>query len=132
MAFDTKETITDTMRIYYDLSIPMRDGVILKADLFLPLESGQYPALMTYGIYGKGQCFQTVYEGPWTRMVTDFPEIMEYAPSTIRFVPLTMPNSKIEIRLYKKSECHNPAAGTFYREALRMIEHMNATGTLPE
>ncbi|MBS7527445.1 CocE/NonD family hydrolase [Fusibacter paucivorans] len=76
MAFDTKRTTTDTMRIYYDVPIEMRDGIVLKADVFLPIDEGQYPALMTYGIYGKGQCFQTVYEGPWTRMVTDFPEIM--------------------------------------------------------
>lgn len=79
MNYDGQTTAsTDTMRIFYNVSIPVSDGVTLKADLFLPPEEGRYPLLMTYGIYGKGQCFQTVYEGPWTRMVTDFPEIMEH------------------------------------------------------
>ncbi len=67
----------DNMQIMWNVPIPMEDGVILRADIFLPIEYGAYPTLMTYGPYAKGQAFQEAYSGQWNRMVEDFPEIME-------------------------------------------------------
>lgn len=67
----------DNMKITWNMPILMSDGITLRADVFLPIEEGAYPAIMTYGLYGKGQQFQDHYEGPWNRMVEDFPEITE-------------------------------------------------------
>ncbi len=67
----------DNMRILWQVPIQMEDGIILRADVFLPVETGAYATLMTYGPYAKGQSFQEAYSGQWNRMVEDFPEIME-------------------------------------------------------
>ncbi|MBS7527443.1 LysR family transcriptional regulator [Fusibacter paucivorans] len=63
--------------------------------------------------------------------ITIMPRYLHYyAPNTVRFVPLTLPNAQIEIRLYQNADCHNPAANVFYEEALLMIEKQSAAGIL--
>nr|WP_249316810.1 CocE/NonD family hydrolase [Bacillus sp. FJAT-50079] len=69
--------VVDGMRIMWQVPITMKDGNVLRADVFLPIEKGAYPTIMNYGPYAKGQSFQEGYEGQWNRMVEDFPEIME-------------------------------------------------------
>ena len=46
----TKSEIRDGMRIDWDAPIPMDDGIILRADVFRPVEEGRYPVLLTYGL----------------------------------------------------------------------------------
>lgn len=67
----------DGMRIVWNLPIPAEDGILLRADLFLPLAEGEYPVILSYGPYAKGQLFQEAYAGQWNRMAEDFPEIAE-------------------------------------------------------
>ncbi len=63
------------MRIHWDMEIPMDDGVVLKADVFLPMEGGPFPAIMTYGPYAKGLAFQEGYPSAWQRMVSEHPDV---------------------------------------------------------
>ena len=42
-----------------DVDIPMRDGAILKADVFRPAKAGQYPAIMNLGPYQKEKLWVT-------------------------------------------------------------------------
>jgi predicted acyl esterase len=65
------------MRIERDVAIPMDDGVILRADVFLPREDGEYPALLSYGPYGKGLAFQEGYTTQWDYMIEHYPEVAE-------------------------------------------------------
>jgi predicted acyl esterase len=65
------------MRIERDVAIPMDDGVVLRADLFLPVEEGEYPALLSYGPYGKGLAFQDGYRTQWDYMIEHYPEVGE-------------------------------------------------------
>ena len=65
------------MRIERDIAIPMDDGVVLRADLFLPVEEGEYPALLSYGPYGKGLAFQEGYKTQWDYTVEHYPEVAE-------------------------------------------------------
>lgn len=44
---------THKMKIEKDVDIPMRDGTILKADVFRPDAPGKFPVLMNMGIYQK-------------------------------------------------------------------------------
>ena len=67
----------DGMRIEWDAPIQMSDGLVLRADIMMPLEPGQYPVILTYGPYAKGLAFQEGYKGAWSRMVRMFPEILE-------------------------------------------------------
>jgi predicted acyl esterase len=67
----------DGMRIVWNVPIAMTDGVVLRADIFLPADEGNYPAILSLGCYAKGLRFQEAYRAQWDRMVTDYPEIME-------------------------------------------------------
>ena len=41
------------MRIQMDVKVPMRDGVSLASDVYLPPEGGPFPALVIRTIYHK-------------------------------------------------------------------------------
>ncbi len=73
----------DGMRIDWDVPIPMEDGVVLRAEVFRPLEDGRYPVLMSYGPYGKWLVFQDLYVDQWERMCEEHPDVP--AGSTNRY-----------------------------------------------
>ena len=68
--------IRDGMRIYWDAAIPMDDGVVLRADVFLPLQVGAYPVLMSYGPYAKGLAFQEGFTHAWELMAKENPDVL--------------------------------------------------------
>ncbi|HLI14558.1 MAG TPA: CocE/NonD family hydrolase [Acidimicrobiales bacterium] len=70
-AFDVR----DGMRILWDAIIVMDDGLELRADVFLPLEEGRYPVLLSYGPYAKGLEFKQGYPSAWQRMVEQHPDV---------------------------------------------------------
>ena len=72
-----KHEIRDGMRITWDAPIPMGDGVVMRADVFLPMAEGKYPVILTYGPYGKGLAFQDGNTAAWERLVEGHPEILE-------------------------------------------------------
>ena len=49
------------MRIEWDVAVKMYDALELRADVFRPLDEGEYPALVSYGPYAKGLSFQDGY-----------------------------------------------------------------------
>ena len=65
----------DGMRIARDVPIAMDDGLVLRADLFLPEAEGRYPVLMSYGPYAKGLAFQDGYPDQWRLMVEAHPDV---------------------------------------------------------
>ena len=67
--------IRDGMRIDWDCEIKMSDGLVLKADVFRPINEGQYPVIMTHGPYAKGLAFQEGYPSAWNRMVEEHPDV---------------------------------------------------------
>jgi predicted acyl esterase len=71
---DYKSEVRDGMRIDWDVPVPMDDGVVLRADVFRPVKDGQYPALVSYGPYGKGLAFQEGYKTAWDIMARDYPD----------------------------------------------------------
>ncbi len=74
---DDRGEVRDGMRIEWDVALPMDDGVVLRADVFRPVDDGRYPALVTYGPYGKGLRFQDGYPDAWNRLVEEHPEAAE-------------------------------------------------------
>jgi predicted acyl esterase len=72
MTFKTETR--DGMRIDWDVPITMDDGLVLRADIFRPIEDGRYPVLMSYGPYGKGVAFQEGYQTAWDIMVRENPD----------------------------------------------------------
>lgn len=67
--------VRDGMRIDWDVPISMDDGVVLRADVFRPVDDGRYPPLLTYGPYAKGLAFQDGYGDSWDVMVRDHPDV---------------------------------------------------------
>jgi predicted acyl esterase len=69
-----RSEVRDGMRIDWDVPIKMDDGLVLRADVFRPVTEGQYPALVSYGPYGKGLAFQEGYKTAWEIMARDNPD----------------------------------------------------------
>jgi uncharacterized protein len=65
------------MHIEWDIPIEMDDGVILRADLFLPDTEGRYPVILSYGPYAKGLAFQEGYPDQWRIMTSQHPDVAE-------------------------------------------------------
>ena len=59
----------DGMRIDWDVSIRVDDGLVLRADIYRPLGTDKYPVILTYGPYGKWLHFEDLYTDQWRRMV---------------------------------------------------------------
>ncbi len=66
--------LRDGMRIDWDVPIPMDDGVVLRADVYRPVADGKYPAIVSYGPYGKGLAFQEGYKSAWEIMAKENPD----------------------------------------------------------
>jgi predicted acyl esterase len=72
------------MRVTWHAPIEVDDGVVLRADVYRPVDEGRWPAILTYGVYGKGLAFQEGYPAQWEKMVADYPEVT--AGSTSRYM----------------------------------------------
>ncbi|HEU5019814.1 MAG TPA: CocE/NonD family hydrolase, partial [Pseudolabrys sp.] len=72
-----KSEIRDGMQIDWDAPIEMDDGLVLRADIFRPAGGGQYPVILSYGPYAKGQAFQEGYKGNWARLIKAAPNMLE-------------------------------------------------------
>ncbi len=70
-----KSEVRDGMRIDWDVPITMDDGLVLRADVYRPIEDGRYPVILTYGPYAKGLAFQEGYPSAWERMVGQHPDV---------------------------------------------------------
>src|SRR5215207_4591042 len=67
--------IQEGMRIYFDVPVNMDDGIVLRADIFLPLAEGRYPVILSHGPYAKGLAFQDGYSSAWNIMVREHPDV---------------------------------------------------------
>src|SRR5919201_847205 len=72
---ESRSEIRDGMRIDWDVPIEMDDGLVLRADIFRPLDDQAAPVILSYGPYAKGLAFQDAYAPQWEKMVEDFPEV---------------------------------------------------------
>ena len=69
--------IRDGMRITWHQRIAMSDGLVLRADVYRPVEDLRGPVILTYGVYAKGLSYQEGYPLQWNKMVEDYPEILK-------------------------------------------------------
>ena len=52
---EARTEVRDGMRITWNQPITVDDGLILRADIFRPIEDAQVPIILTYGIYASVQ-----------------------------------------------------------------------------
>jgi predicted acyl esterase len=64
------------MALDKDVAIKLSDGAILRADVYRPEPPGKYPALMTYGPYGKDSHISQFMGQGWERLKARHPEIV--------------------------------------------------------
>ena len=57
--------VSAEMAVDKDAPIPVRDGAILRANVFRPARPGRYPVIMSMGIYGKDVHFANAYKPQW-------------------------------------------------------------------
>jgi predicted acyl esterase len=74
--------VRDGMRIDWDVPISMDDGLVLRADIYRPVEDGRYPVIMSHGPYGKGLLFEDLYADQWRRMVEAHPDVTAGSTNT--------------------------------------------------
>ena len=67
--------LTEGMRVDWDVPITMDDGLVLRADVFRPIEDGRYPVILSYGPYAKGLHFEDGYPSAWKRMIEQHPDV---------------------------------------------------------
>jgi uncharacterized protein len=75
-ALQQRSEVRDGMRIDWDVSIEMDDGLVLRADIFRPVKDDHYPVILSYGPYAKGLAFQDGYPSAWERMTTKHPDVV--------------------------------------------------------
>jgi uncharacterized protein len=64
------------MALDKDVAITLSDGAVLRADVYRPEAPGRYPALMTYGPYGKDSHISQFMGPGWERLKGRHPEIV--------------------------------------------------------
>jgi predicted acyl esterase len=69
-----KSAERDGMFIDWDVPIAMNDGLVLRADVYRPLEGEQFPVIASYGPYAKGLTFSAGYPRQWERLNARFSE----------------------------------------------------------
>ena len=79
---DYTSEVRDGMRIDWDVPIAVDDGLVLRADVYRPTPPGQYPAIMSYGPYGKGLLFKDLYVDQWRRMIEQHPDVAAGSSNT--------------------------------------------------
>jgi hypothetical protein len=60
-----------------DVAVPMRDGAVLRCNVFRPDTEGKYPVLMTLGPYGKDVHLSQFMPEAWEALQRRHPEILE-------------------------------------------------------
>jgi len=68
--------VRDGMRVTWQQPIAVDDGLVLRADVYRPVEDVRVPVILSYGLYAKGLAYQEGYRLHWEKMVTDHPEIL--------------------------------------------------------
>ena len=69
------------MLLEKDIAVPMRDGAVLRANVFRPEGEGKFPALMTLGPYGKDIHLSQFMPEAWEHLNKRHPDILKASSS---------------------------------------------------
>jgi uncharacterized protein len=63
-----------------NVPVPMDDGTVLSADVFRPPhQTGRFPAILSYGPFGKDLAFQVGYARQWEVLAREHPEALAHS-----------------------------------------------------
>jgi len=63
------------MRVEKDVPIEMRDGIVLRANVFRPKVEGRFPIIMAHGVYGKDVHFADAFKPQWHKLIEIYPNL---------------------------------------------------------
>ena len=81
------------MRLDKDVGIPVRDGAVLRANVFRPETAGRFPVLMTFGPYGKDVHLSEFMPEAWEALRGRHPEIL--AASSCKYLVFETPDPEV-------------------------------------
>lgn len=115
----------DGFVVEWDAPIKSSDGVVLRADIFRPDSDGKFPAILTYGPYGKGLDFKEGYPTAWELMVKNHPDAVtgtsnKYANWEVVDPEKWVPDGYVCIRVDSRGAGRSPG----------YLSHNNARETL--
>jgi len=76
-----------------DVDVRMRDGAVLKANVFRPKDAGKYPVIMTFGPYGKDVHIKEFQPGAWDVLTKRYPQIL--AQSSCKYLVFETPDPEL-------------------------------------
>jgi len=126
------------MTIDWDVPIVTDDGIALMADVYRPLDEGQYPVLLSYGPYGKGLSFQEAYKPQWDYMVERYPEVAENTSNRFQNWEVVdpekwVPDGYVCVRVDSRGAGRSPGYLDVWspREALDLYQSIEWAGVQP-
>jgi predicted acyl esterase len=81
------------MLMEQNVAVPMRDGAILRANVFRPDAQGRFPVVMTFGPYGKDVALRDFMQEAWDRLNATYPEIL--AASSCKHLVFERPDPEV-------------------------------------
>jgi predicted acyl esterase len=79
-----------------NVGIPMRDGAVLRANVFRPEGDGRFPVLMTLGPYGKDVHLSQFMPEAWAALQRRHPEILR--ASSCKYLAFETPDPEVWVR----------------------------------
>jgi uncharacterized protein len=79
-----------------DVAVPMRDGAILRANVYRPQTPGRFPVLMTLGPYGKDVHLSQFMPEAWAALQRRHPEILR--ASSCKYLVFETPDPEVWVR----------------------------------
>jgi predicted acyl esterase len=79
-----------------DVAVPMRDGALLRANVFRPDAAGRFPVLMTLGPYGKDVHLSQFMPEAWEALKRRHPEILK--ASSCKYLVFETPDPEMWAR----------------------------------
>ncbi len=109
----------DGMRVQWDTPIPASDGIVLRCDIFRPLDVGRYPVILTYGPYAKGLAFQEGNPGNWKLLTELHPDVLEGSSNKYQSWELVdpekwVPDGYVCVRADSRGTGHSPGFIDFW------------------
>jgi putative CocE/NonD family hydrolase len=81
------------MLVEQNAEVPMRDGAILRANVYRPDADARFPVLMTFGPYGKDVPLREFIQEAWDRLNQTYPEIL--AASSCKHLVFERPDPEV-------------------------------------
>jgi hypothetical protein len=94
VAMTIEQTKTDggfDMIFEKDVPVAMSDGVVLRVNVFRPTREGQYPVVMSHGVYGKDVHFSLAFKPQWEKLNQIYPGLCKDGSSG-RFLRWEVPD----------------------------------------